>query len=113
MEDSMNILFITDEGHGWGIISEGQLRGARMTLDDLSSYSYQTPKRPCSFLSYQTPNGNIFALEEDVDFPKYLNKLDSLGIKYEITDRYVPEGHDDNPRSWDRIERFEDGGLNE
>ena len=97
----MNILFITDEKHGWGIISEGQLRGARMTLDDLSS------------CSYQTPNGNIFALEEDVDFTKYLNKLDSLGIKYEITDRYVPEGHDDNPRSWDRIERFEDGGLNE
>ena len=74
----MNIVFITDEPHGWGIISEGQLRGARMTTDDLSSYSYQTPM------------GNIFALEEDVDFPKYLNKLDSLGIKYEITERYVP-----------------------
>lgn len=93
----MNIVFITDEAHGWGIISEGQLRGARMTTDDLSSYSYQTPM------------GNIFALEEDVDFPKYLNKLDSLGIKYEITERYVPEGHDDNPRSWERIEKFEDG----
>lgn len=93
----MNIVFITDEAHGWGIISEGQLRGARMTTDDLSSYSYQTPM------------GNIFALEEDVDFPKYLNKLDSLGIKYEITERYVPEGHDDNPRGWDRIEKFEYG----
>ena len=93
----MNIVFITDEAHGWGIISEGQLRGARMTTDDLSSYSYQTPM------------GNNFALEEDVDFPKYLNKLDSLGIKYEITERYVPEGHDDNPRSWERIEKFEDG----
>ena len=87
----MNIVFITDEAHGWGIISEGQLRGARMTTDDLSSYSYQTPM------------GTIFALEEDVDFPKYLNKLDSLGIKYEITERYVPEGHDDNPRGWEHI----------
>ena len=87
----MNIVFITDEAHGWGIISEGQLRGARMTTDDLSSYSYQTPM------------GNIFALEEDVDFPKYLNKLDSLGIKYEITERYVPEGHDDHPRGWEHI----------
>ena len=87
----MNIVFITDEAHGWGIISEGQLRGARMTTDDLSSYSYQTPM------------GNIFALEEDVDFPKYLNKLDSLGFKYEITERYVPEGHDDNPRGWEHI----------
>ena len=87
----MNIVFITDEAHGWGSISEGQLRGARMTTDDLSSYSYQTPM------------GNIFALEEDVDFPKYLNKLDSLGIKYEITERYVPEGHDDNPRGWEHI----------
>ena len=87
----MNIVFITDEAHGGGSISEGQLRGARMTTDDLSSYSYQTPM------------GNIFALEEDVDFPKYLNKLDSLGIKYEITERYVPEGHDDNPRGWEHI----------
>ena len=56
-----------------------------------------------SQFSYQTPNGKIYALEEDCDFPKYLNKLDSMGTKYEITDRYVDEDHRDNPRSWDRI----------
>jgi hypothetical protein len=43
-------------------------------------------------------------LEEDIDFPKYLRKLDSMGVKYEIRDRYIPdEDHRDNPRTWPRI----------
>jgi|TARA_R100001460_G_scaffold47848_2_gene85706 hypothetical protein len=92
MEDNkMNIVFITDQGHGWGIVSKEQLAAARMSAADFSQ------------CSYQTPNGEIYALEEDCDFPKYLNKLDSMGTKYEITDRYVDEDHRDNPRSWDRI----------
>ena len=87
----MNIVFIADQGHGWGIVSREQLAAARMSAADFSQ------------CSYQTPNGEIYALEEDCDFPKYLNKLDSMGMRYEITDRYVDEDHRDNPRTWDRI----------
>ena len=88
----MNIVFISDDAHGWGIVSAEQIKAARMSPADFSQ------------CSYQTPNGEIYALEEDCDFPKYLNRLESMGIKYEITDRYVPEGEDDNPRGWNRIE---------
>jgi len=96
----MNIVFISDDGHGWGIVSAEQIKAARMTPEDFSSFSYETPNR------------EIFALEEDCDFPKYLNKLDSMGIKYEITDRHVDYAHRDNPRSWHRISRMQtfDGG---
>jgi len=88
----MNITFISDESHGWGIVTQHQLMAvARMSPMDFSSSSYETP------------NEEMYALEEDCDFPKYLNKLDSMGTKYEITDRYVDEDHRDNPRSWDRI----------
>jgi len=84
----MNIVFIHDEGHGWGIVSPAQVAKARLTADDFSSYMQATP------------NGEVWALEEDCDFPKFLNKLDAMGIKYAITERYVPEDHRDNPRSW-------------
>lgn len=88
----MNIVMITDNGHGWGIVSAEQLKQARFAPADFSDFSYQTP------------NGEIYALEEDVDFPKYLNKLDSMGVQYEIRDRYIPdEDHRDNPRTWPRI----------
>jgi len=59
----MNIVCITDNGHGWGIVSAEQLKQARIAPADFSDFSYQTP------------NGEIYALEEDVDFPKYLSKL--------------------------------------
>lgn len=67
----MNIICITDQNHGWGIVSAEQLKAARMTENDISAFSYCTPNR------------EIYALEEDVDFPKYLNKLDAMGIRYE------------------------------
>ena len=87
----MNIVFISDDAHGWGIVSAEQVKAARMSPADFSQ------------CSYQTPNGEIYALEEDCDFPKYLNKLESMGIKYEITGRHVDYADKDNPRSWDRI----------
>ena len=96
----MNIVFISDNSHGWGIVSAEQIKAARMTPEDFSAFSYETPNR------------EIFALEEDCDFPKYLNRLESMGIKYEITDRHVDYAHRDNPRSWNRISWMQtfDGG---
>lgn len=96
----MNIVFISDNSHGWGIVSAEQIKAARMTPEDFSAFSYETPNR------------EIFALEEDCDFPKYLNRLESMGIKYEITDRQVEYTDRDNPRSWHRISRKQtfDGG---
>jgi len=97
MEDKMNITFISDEGHGWGIITQHQLRAvARMSPMDFSSHSYETP------------NEELYALEEDQDFPRFLNKLDSMGIKYEIKDRTVTEDDPDNPRNWRGITNWTD-----
>ena len=89
MEDKMNITFISDESHGWGIVTQHQLMAvARMSPMDFSSFSYETP------------NEEMYALEEDCDFPKFLNKLDSMGVKYEIKDRTVTKDDPDNPRNW-------------
>ena len=88
----MNIICITDQNHGWGIISAAQLKQARMTENDIRRFSYCTPNR------------EIYALEEDVDFPNYLSKLDAAGINYSITDRHIPdEEHRDNPRTWEYV----------
>ena len=54
--------------------------------------------------SYKTPNGEILALEEDCDLPKYLNKLNLIVPKITFRDNYIPdEEHPDNPRTWQRI----------
>lgn len=88
----MNIVCITDQNHGWGLVSADQLKKARMTEKDISAFSYCTPNR------------EIYALEEDVDLTKYLNKLDSMGVKYNLVDRYIPdEEHPDNPRTWEYV----------
>lgn len=88
----MNIVCITDQNHGWGLVSADQLKKARMTEKDISAFSYCTPNR------------EIYALEEDVDLTKYLNKLDSMGVKYNLVDKYIPdEEHPDNPRTWEYV----------
>tara|TARA_R110000803_G_scaffold163445_2_gene227104 strand:- start:808 stop:1077 length:270 start_codon:yes stop_codon:yes gene_type:complete len=88
----MDVTIISDKGHAWGIVTVEQLKAARLSLDDISEFSYKTP------------NGMILALEEDCDLPKYLNKLDSMGTQFNIRDSYIPnESHPDNPRNWARI----------
>ena len=88
----MKIICVADSAHAWGVISAEQLATARMTENDISSFSYCTPDR------------QTYALEEDVDLTKYLNKLDSMGIKYELIDRYIPNQQSkDNPRTWEHI----------
>jgi hypothetical protein len=94
----MNIVFVHDNGHGWGIVSPAQVAQARLSEQDFSNFSYKTP------------NGEIWALEEDCDFPKLLHKFDSMGIKYRIVEQYVEDDHRDNPRTWDnRLNEFEHG----
>jgi len=94
----MNIVFIHDNGHGWGIVSPAQVAQARLSEQDFSS------------CSYKTPNGEIWALEEDRDLKILLDKFDSMGIKYAITERYVDDDHRDNPRTWDnRLNEHQDG----
>ena len=86
----MNIGYVHDESHGWGIVRCDQLKQARMTPNDFSKFSYK-----CE-------HGTIFALEEDADLTKFIKRLDSMGIDYKIQNGnpQTPRDHDDNPRNW-------------
>jgi hypothetical protein len=90
MEDNMEVEIIADKGHAWGIVSVEQLKVARLSPSDFTRN-----------MTKKTPHGLIYALEEDCDLPKYLNKLDSMGIRYKIRDKkFLDETHPDNPRTW-------------
>ena len=86
----MEVTIIADNGHAWGIVSVEQLKAARLSPSDFTRA-----------MTKKTPHGLIYALEEDCDLSKYLNKLDSMGVTYKLRDTYIPdETHPDNPRTW-------------
>ena len=86
------VTFVSDPSHGWGLVTKHQLAHARMTENDISKFSYCTPNR------------EIYALEEDVDLPKFIHKLESMGDKVEIVDNPpFDENHRDNPRRWEYV----------
>ena len=62
--------YLQDPGHGWLIVSRGDLAGAGMSPADFSSCSYV--------------RGDTLALEEDCDMPSFLKRLDERGIPYRL-----------------------------
>jgi hypothetical protein len=67
--------YLQDPGHGWLIVSRGDLAGAGMSPADLSS---------CSYVS-----GDTLALEEDCDMPRFLKRLDEQGIPYRLREQHT------------------------
>jgi hypothetical protein len=76
--------YLQDPGHGWLIVSRGDLAGAGMSPADFS---------PCSYVREDT-----FALEEDCDMPRFLQRLDERGIPYRLREQHT--GGDAHVRRW-------------
>ena len=67
--------YLHDPGHGWLIVSRGDLAGAGMSPADFS---------PCSYV-----HGDTLALEEDCDMPSFLKRLDERGIPYRLREQHT------------------------
>jgi hypothetical protein len=67
--------YLQDPGHGWLIVSRGDLAGAGLSPADFSACSYV--------------QGDTLALEEDCDMPKFLNRLDERGIPYRLREQHT------------------------
>lgn len=87
----MRLRYISDPGHAWLIVSQHQLKQARLGPADFPN-------------AYQTPNGEILALEEDCEWPKFTNRLESMGVVIDLDEQYIDDyDHPDNPRTWPRV----------
>ena len=73
-----------DPGHGWLIVSRGDLAGAGMSPADFSS---------CSFVC-----GDTLALEEDCDMQRFLKRLDEQGVPYRLREQHT--NRDTHVRHW-------------
>jgi hypothetical protein len=67
--------YLQDPGHGWLIVSRGDLARAGMSPADFSSCSYV--------------RGDAIALEEDCDMPKFLKRLDERRIPYRLREQHT------------------------
>jgi hypothetical protein len=67
--------YLQDPGHGWLIVSRGDLAQAGMSSADFSACSYV--------------HGDNLALEEDCDMPKFLKRLDERGIPYRLREQHT------------------------
>jgi len=59
----MVLAFITDPGHGWLLVTTGQLAEVDLTPDAFSAYSYR--------------KGDVLALEEDCDMAVFLKAYEA------------------------------------
>ena len=67
--------YLMDPGHGWLIVSRGDLAGAGMSPADFSSCSYV--------------RGDTLALEEDCDMPRFLKRLDERCVPYRLREQHT------------------------
>ena len=84
----MELAFITDPGHGWLLVTTGQLAEVGLTPDAFSRFSYR--------------QGDVLALEEDCDLGVF---LEAYTAKFQETPlihaRHLD--HDAPVRSWARL----------
>jgi len=83
----LNIPYLIDESHGWGIVTRQDIRKARLHPDDF-------PK------AYRTKGEEIIALEEDVELTKLLNKLNENRVIFQLNEKRISFEDKDNPRNW-------------
>jgi hypothetical protein len=67
--------YLQDPGHGWLIVDRADLASAGVSARDFTACSYV--------------HGDAFALEEDVDMPRFLKRLDERGIAYKLREQHT------------------------
>ena len=72
--ETRTFIYLQDPGHGWLIVSRGDLADAGMS--------------PANFFSCSYVNGENLALEEDCDMPRFLKRLDERGIPYRLHEQH-------------------------
>ena len=84
----LNIPYLIDENSdGWAIVTRTDIRKARLHTDDFPN-------------AIRTKNEELFALEEDCEMPKLLNKLNDNGVIYQLNEKFISFEDKDNPRNW-------------
>ena len=84
----MELAFITDPGHGWLLVTTGQLAEVDLTPDAFSRYSYQ--------------HGDVLALEEDCDMAVFLTAYEAKHKEMPLI-RARHLDHDAFVRNWPRL----------
>jgi hypothetical protein len=65
--------YLQDPGHGWLLVDRADLDKAGLSASDFTVCSYV--------------HDDSFALEEDVDMPRFLKRLDERGIAYRLCEQ--------------------------
>jgi hypothetical protein len=76
--------YLQDPGHGWLIVSQGDLADAGMSPADFSLCSYV--------------RGDTLALDEDCDMPRFLKRLGERSIPYRLREQHT--NGDAHVRRW-------------
>jgi hypothetical protein len=84
----MELAYITDPGHGWLLVTTGQLAEVDMGPEDFSRYSYR--------------QGDVLALEEDCDMPRFLEAYQAKRGETPLL-RARSLDHDAPMRSWSSL----------
>tara|TARA_R100001443_G_scaffold115774_1_gene134326 strand:+ start:153 stop:437 length:285 start_codon:yes stop_codon:yes gene_type:complete len=84
----LNIPYLIDDNSdGWAIVTRMDIRKARMHPNDFPN-------------AIRTKNEELFALKDDVEMQKLLNKLNTNGIIFQLNEKRIADNHKDNPRNW-------------
>jgi hypothetical protein len=84
----LNIPYLIDDNSdGWAIVTRTDIRKARLHTDDFPN-------------AIKTKNEELFALKDDVEMPKLLNKLNDNGVIYQLNEKFISFEDKDNPRNW-------------
>lgn len=84
--------YVSDDSHGWIVISEDQVKLIGLSADDFSAFSY-----------FRVFNGKTyFALEEDADASRLMRRIIARGLLINLPETH--EGSSSLIRTWSSIE---------
>lgn len=81
----MKITYLQDPGHGWLLVPSADLQKVGMSGRDFTTFSYRS-------------KDGVYALEEDCDASRYLDRLKERGVAFELVSKHV--NHSAPCRNW-------------